>query len=407
MMAHFIADSPSPRYGIHMPAEEMLAREMIPSSSTFRQMSPPRIPVSKKNNSKKTRMPPKYKPDENAVICGRGKVCTSNPGNQTLRALIDEHLDAYGKAGNKVEKTEIVSSIMDTIKKGCPDEPSFVKKEGDTWWEVDDAFAREKIGCIFRDALYTKYRSSTKAKLARRKSQIGSDDKMGISTSSSESASNFSSGLMPPPSYGAQSLPSTYEKNDFLKGMGRMNFNSMSSSYSSGGGSMPSNGKNVDDYCYLLNNYLGRHQDSQPPQWVQMRQPPLQQASFSMINHQEHSRNMQIRQDLYRLTPASMGLPSTRMYANPTAMVEEAYSVVQSLQQSSDSTGTQRPRKDYFKKFLHTDDGSDHEGEAPVPRETVVVRKVRSAPRTSSSRHHQRGEDDLVSLPDDISDIFD
>jgi hypothetical protein len=108
------------------------------------------MPVSKKNNSKKTRLPPKYVPDKNSVICGRGKACTTNPGNRKLRSLINENLEAYGKADNKVEKTAIVSTIMTNIKNGCPNDPAFVKKEDGVWWEVDDAFAREKIGCIFR-----------------------------------------------------------------------------------------------------------------------------------------------------------------------------------------------------------------------------------------------------------------
>jgi hypothetical protein len=36
------------------------------------------------------------------------------------------------------------------------------------WWHVDDAFAREKIGGLFRDALHIQYRSSTKSKIARK-----------------------------------------------------------------------------------------------------------------------------------------------------------------------------------------------------------------------------------------------
>jgi hypothetical protein len=35
-----------------------------------------------------------------------------------------------------------------------------VKFEDGLWWHVDDAFAREKIGGLFRDALHIQYRSS-------------------------------------------------------------------------------------------------------------------------------------------------------------------------------------------------------------------------------------------------------
>jgi hypothetical protein len=402
MMANYIANPPSPRYGIHLPADEEGTGRLLQSASNFCQMSPSNIPVSKKNNSKKTRMPTRYKPDKNAVICGRGKVCTSNPGNQKLRVLILEHLDSYGKASNKVEKTEIVSTIMDSIKKGCPDAPAFLKKEGDTWWEVDDAFAREKIGCIFRDALFTKYRSSTKAKLARRKQQIVTDDKMCTIPSSSEGVSKYAPSLMPPPSGGARSVDSIYQLHDDLKMMSMVNFNNAFSSGPSSGTSLPANGKNVEDYCCLLNNYLGVQQDSQPQQGLaQLYQPQHIQPSFAVMNHQEHSRHLQMRRDLYRMVPASMGLPSARTYANPNEMVDEAYSVVQSLQQT---LGSHRPSKDNFKRFSQNGNVCHHD---VVESDAAVVRKVRWGARGSSHRRHQKDEDDLVSLPDDISDIFD
>jgi hypothetical protein len=407
MMANFgIAIPPSQGYGIRLPADDSIASRLIPSASSFCHTSPSRIPVSKKNNSKKTRMPIKYTPDENAVICGRGKVCTSNPGNQKLRALIEEHLDAYGKANNKVEKTEIVSTIMDSIKGGCPDEPAFVKKEGDTWWEVDDAFAREKVGCIFRDALYTKYRSSTKAKLARRKQQIGTDDKIGTSLSSSESVPNYATSSTPPPC-SAESLPFMYHQHENPKMMSTMNFNNNMSSTFSHCASVPPNGKNVADYCHLLNNYMGMQQNGHQPQHL----PQLQQIDqaqhrlprFTMMDEQEYLRNMQIRRDLYRMAPGCIGLPNTHAYTNPSAIVDEAYSVVQSLQQGTDHDGAQRTRKAFFKTFFRNEDVSD----APVESDRAFARRGLSGPRAACSRHHLKDEDDLASLPEDISDIFD
>ena len=133
--------------------------------------------VPKKNNSKKTKMPPSYKPHENTVICGRGKSCLRNPGNVLLRKFINEDLQAYSDAGDdKTAKTKIVTRVMKRIHEQCPPgQPTFVKKDegrgsgggtacsgsdascdssnggndaadSGTWWEVDDAFAREKIG---------------------------------------------------------------------------------------------------------------------------------------------------------------------------------------------------------------------------------------------------------------------
>jgi hypothetical protein len=48
---------------------------------------------------------------------------------------------------------------------------TFVKYEDGRWWQLDDSFAREKIGGLFRDVLHIKYRSSNKSKVARKKAR--------------------------------------------------------------------------------------------------------------------------------------------------------------------------------------------------------------------------------------------
>eukprot|EP00980_Cylindrotheca_fusiformis_P013682 scaffold3515_cov126-Cylindrotheca_fusiformis.AAC.31 len=140
------------------------------------------------------RLPHDYVPEEYTVLCGRGKEYTTSTGNQHLKSLIHKHLKGYSEAPSKVAKSAIVSEIMRKVRSVCA-EPTFVKLEDNAWWEVDNAFAREKIGerhsrvrrhllfssnthilsashplgCMFRDALHTQYRSSTKAKFARKK----------------------------------------------------------------------------------------------------------------------------------------------------------------------------------------------------------------------------------------------
>ena len=92
-------------------------------------------------------------------------------------------------ANTKSEKSDIVTKIINHIREAsnCGD-GIFVKearannrriadkKESSSsagapieWWEVDEAFAREKIGCMFRDLLHNQYQSSSKAKQARKK----------------------------------------------------------------------------------------------------------------------------------------------------------------------------------------------------------------------------------------------
>ncbi|KAG7365788.1 hypothetical protein IV203_028458 [Nitzschia inconspicua] len=121
---------------------------------------------SLKKNENRVHLGKHYMPGHNAVICGRGKACTASPGNKKLRAYIDLFAKSYGSATNKEQKSKIVSTIVSPIEE--PEGGAFVKFEESTWWKVDEAYAREKIGNLFRDVLHTKYRSSSKAKQARK-----------------------------------------------------------------------------------------------------------------------------------------------------------------------------------------------------------------------------------------------
>lgn len=108
----------------------------------------------------RTRLLDDYIPSKFTVLCGRGKEYTSSTGNCHLKSLVLKNLPGYSEAKSKVGKSSIVSEIMGEMKSLCPG-PAFVKKENDAWWEVDDAFAREKIGklCV----LYLYYASLKKA----------------------------------------------------------------------------------------------------------------------------------------------------------------------------------------------------------------------------------------------------
>jgi hypothetical protein len=124
-----------------------------------------------KRSAQKMKLSRNFEPGKYSVICGRGKVCSASPGNKHLRFLVHQNLAPYSRANNKTEKSAIVSAIVNYVREASPG-GAFVKQEDNgEWWEVDDAFAREKIGCIFRDILHTQYRSSTKAKQARKKAQ--------------------------------------------------------------------------------------------------------------------------------------------------------------------------------------------------------------------------------------------
>lgn len=128
---------------------------------------------TKKRSAHKFKLPSNFVPGKYTVLCGRGKLCSESPGNKHLRSLVAAFLTPYSMAKSKSEKSAIVSAIIHYIRQASPYDGIFVKEDEASggqreWWEVDESFAREKIGCIFRDVLHTQYKSSTKAKHARK-----------------------------------------------------------------------------------------------------------------------------------------------------------------------------------------------------------------------------------------------
>ncbi len=112
-------------------------------------------------------LPSDFVPGPNDVVCARGKSYWGHEGNRRYRSLISMATEKYSTSTNKLEKTLIVSEIVEAIHKK---HGRFVKKEkkGGPWVIVDDVFAREKVGQSLRDGLHDRYKSSTKAKKQRR-----------------------------------------------------------------------------------------------------------------------------------------------------------------------------------------------------------------------------------------------
>mmetsp|Transcript_12651 Transcript_12651/g.14469 ORF Transcript_12651/g.14469 Transcript_12651/m.14469 type:complete len:301 (-) Transcript_12651:148-1050(-) len=136
-------------------------------------------------------LPSSFIPSSYDVICAQGKEAKNHSGNIYYRKLITEALDAYSQATSRMEKSQIVTDIVETVKTNahayaagddseghgqCNDSVGdggyggFIKKDRATgrYYQVGDDFAREKIGQNLRDSLSNKYKSSTKAKRTRR-----------------------------------------------------------------------------------------------------------------------------------------------------------------------------------------------------------------------------------------------
>jgi hypothetical protein len=91
-----------------------------------------------------TPLPDGYNPSNTDCICARGKAYWSHPGNQKYRELIAAATPRYSETTNKLEKTLIVSEIVEAVHKSGG---KFIKKarKGGPFVIVSEVFAREKV----------------------------------------------------------------------------------------------------------------------------------------------------------------------------------------------------------------------------------------------------------------------
>jgi hypothetical protein len=271
--------------------------------------------MTKKNGKKNINLADNYVPGKYAVICGRGRACTAWTGNRNLRALVISYLKPYSQAKNKVEKSSIVSVIIESVRQASPDGP-FVKFEASgVWREVDEGFAREKIGQMFRDYLHTQYRSSTKAKrrlMARRKvttssslmmNHHGLDDSCHQSVNNSShsrssnymndgGSSNHSHSSMNMMMNGSNHIRSSYYMIDENNNAGPceplLAFPSGMDKFAAQAGAAPV--KNMNNYYSLQSSYLNQQQS--PHRIQELRSDFLEMCLPSMpIEGQGTSRN--------------------------------------------------------------------------------------------------------------------
>lgn len=134
------------------------------------------VTVLKKKKSRspskvKTPLPLDFVPSAYTVLCGRNRECFESVGNQRFRVMCNAYMQDYLGATGKLEKSRIVTKIMRTIRQYSP-VGGFVSYENGRYFEVSQRTAREKVGSFFRDSLHTVYRSSSKAKLARKRAEL-------------------------------------------------------------------------------------------------------------------------------------------------------------------------------------------------------------------------------------------
>jgi len=98
-----------------------------------------------------------FQPDECTVICGRGKAAVNRDGNRRFKAIVDEHIDEYRDAVTKADKSSVVNSILDKVRRH-PNARFVAQKKG-RWFEISEEQAREKVGHTLREAIAKKHQS--------------------------------------------------------------------------------------------------------------------------------------------------------------------------------------------------------------------------------------------------------
>jgi hypothetical protein len=123
--------------------------------------------------SNMTPLPANFEPGPDDVICGRGKKCYNHIGNERFRLRVLTYLEEYSAAKSKLEKSGVLSKVVDAVRQQSPD-GGFVKQDDKgNWHEVGDFLAREKTSQSFRDALHDRYKSSNISKKKRRQDEQG------------------------------------------------------------------------------------------------------------------------------------------------------------------------------------------------------------------------------------------
>lgn len=108
-------------------------------------------------------LPTTFIPRSYDVICAQGKEAKNHSGNIYYRKLITDALDSYSQATSRVEKSQIVTDIVNTVTTNvyaAGDDSAgqgnggsyggFIKKDRATgrYYQVGEFFAREKVSVI-------------------------------------------------------------------------------------------------------------------------------------------------------------------------------------------------------------------------------------------------------------------
>ena len=88
------------------------------------------------------------------VACGRGKGCYNQAGNKLMRDICRKFVSKYLLAKSKLDKSLILSEIVEEVKRQNDGTAQFVKHDKHLGWvAISDEKAREKVGHALREAI--------------------------------------------------------------------------------------------------------------------------------------------------------------------------------------------------------------------------------------------------------------
>ena len=168
---------------------------MNPHENPFPPGSPSTSSGKSAPTSKMTPLADDFHPGNDDVICGRGKKCYNHIGNTRFRQRVIGMLDDYANAKSKLDKSSVLSRVMNDVRRASPGGGFIKQDESGKWFEVGDFLAREKTSQAFRDALHERYKSSNVSKKKKRQQELAkaADKAQRIARSEQEISSRLES----------------------------------------------------------------------------------------------------------------------------------------------------------------------------------------------------------------------